>query len=166
MKYSLFSIFLLIFCVSITMGQKCQVVDQWISKVDPRVLCKNTPDLTVDLSDSDAMSIFVRLIKNKGRQSNSAILNASLSPLNSQRFETPSVEVASLYYITYIFNGNSDFASAIALQNGDDTINSKKAIAIAFRSYKKWLNRVKTIGIAEARRKKLDPLAGSDVRWY
>jgi hypothetical protein len=93
----------------------------------------------------------------------------------SQLLPLPTVEISSLYYISTLFNGSPDFAQAVALigvppkTKGEyDRLmfNTPSDIRKAYASYRRWFKRVKTLGLSEARRQKLDPLANSGVRWY
>jgi len=77
------------------------------------------------------------------------------------------VEVAALYYISYLFTQKWDHADAIALvSTKEDRLATDDDVANAYEAYEKWFARIKTIGLTEARKQKLDPLAGIDIRWY
>lgn len=102
-------------------------------------------------------------------------LFSGMKPETSQFVPMASVEIDALYKISMLFYGNDKFAHAIALvsvpieRHGkyhEYVFNSKKYIKRAFASYRRWFEKVKEIGLEEARKQKLDPLAGSGVRWY
>jgi len=81
-----------------------------------------------------------------------------------------TVEICALYYISSLFYQKQDHANAIVLRykkyRENSSLNSDEAVKIAFESYRKWFEKVKEIGLEEARKQKLDPLEGSGVRWY
>jgi hypothetical protein len=93
----------------------------------------------------------------------------------SQTIPVPKAEVSALYYISYLFYGSFDFADVVALTrisagpeppNERIVFNSKEDVQRAYKSYRKWFETIKSIGLDEARKQRLDPLAGSDVEWY
>jgi len=77
------------------------------------------------------------------------------------------VEIAALFYASYIFYGKDwdHFATGIALME-DRKINSPETIKKAYKHYRKWFEKVKEIGLEEARIRGLDPLKGSGIGWY
>lgn len=78
-----------------------------------------------------------------------------------------TVEVAALFYASYIFYGKgwNYFATGIALvENGKK--NDPKTIKKAFKCYREWFEKIKKIGIEKAREEKLDPLKGTGIVWY
>lgn len=81
-----------------------------------------------------------------------------------------TVEICALYYISKLFYDKYDHASAVVLRyrnyEENQSFNSDEAVKTAYESYRKWFEKVKEIGLEEARNQKLDPLEGTDVRWY
>lgn len=81
-----------------------------------------------------------------------------------------TVEINALYYISKLFYDNYKHTDALALRRpgfeNNKILNSDEIVSIAFESYRKWFEKVKEIGLEEARKQKLDPLCGSGVRWY
>src|SRR5205085_3851893 len=119
------------------------------------------------LSDVEKIAVIEKLLANKGRREKGSGLSAARGLDNSQTFAPPTIEVSSLYYISYLFYGNERFARAIALRNDlDDKVNSQRAIKIAYHSYGRWFSKAKKCGLEALRRENLDPLAGSRVYWY
>jgi len=81
--------------------------------------------------------------------------------------EMSKVEVAALYYISYLFYQKWDHSNAVFLVDKQaDKLNTEEAIKEAYRLYREWFQKVKTIGLSNARAAKLDPLTGSNIRWY
>ena len=109
------------------------------------------------------------LIRLEGHKTNGAFSGATHFEV-SQIFPRATVEICALYYISKLFYEKYDHANGIALRyknyEENRTINSDEAVKIAYESYRKWFEKVKEIGIEEARKQKLDPLEGSGVRWY
>lgn len=109
------------------------------------------------------------LLKLEGDKTRGAFSGATHTRV-SQMFPRATVEICALYYISYLFYEKYDHANGIALRyknyEENRTINSDEAVKIAYESYRKWFEKVKEIGIEEARKQKLDPLECSGVRWY
>lgn len=85
----------------------------------------------------------------------------------SQTFGPSPREVVALFEISKLFFQSDSFASAKVLFNlKSGAENSKTTVKKAFKHYRRWLISVKKIGLSEARRRKLDPLAGTGVKWY
>jgi hypothetical protein len=85
----------------------------------------------------------------------------------SQTFGPASVEVASLYYISFIFTQKWDHASAFVLVNTKaDRFADDKDIEKVYEAYQNWFANIKKLGLVEARKQKLDPLASTGIRWY
>jgi len=92
----------------------------------------------------------------------------------SQIFDTAPMNLAALYYISYLFTCNWKHGNAIALRGpGAEVSDSKSkyqttpwAIYKAYVSYRRWYQQVKAMGLANARAEKLDPLAGTGLYWY
>ena len=82
----------------------------------------------------------------------------------SQIDPMPPVEVAALFYISYLFHNEwRSVAETVTLVDRAGKTNTREAIAKAYRSYRVWFATVKRVGIERAREQKLDPLKGSDV---
>lgn len=110
------------------------------------------------------------LLRLEGDKSRGAFGGAT-STSGSWALNSPTtVEICALYYISVLYYERFDHASAVVLlyKNYQETKskNSDEAVKAAFESYRKWFAKVKEIGLKEARKQKLDPFEGSDVRWY
>ena len=92
----------------------------------------------------------------------------------SQIFDWAPMNLAALYYISYLFTSNWKHGNAIALRGpGAEVPESKSkyrtspwAIYKAYGSYRHWYQQLKAMGLAQAREEKLDPLAGTGLYWY
>lgn len=159
----------------------CNSCDKWHSKVDPEIAFdepskslekkeKATDALTISMSAkfSDAQEFFKAaecLLKLEGRSKKARIFGATRSDV-SQTFDSARIDVAALYYISYIFYERWDHAGAIALLDEHNNLDDDEIVKRAFSSYRKWLAKVRELGLESARRKKLDPLADSGISWY
>jgi hypothetical protein len=137
----------------------------WQSKVDAG-LVSPADDKKVDETDPriilDGIDCLLQMESNR----NPAKFSGATNPYVSQIFQPATVEVAALYYISYLYYQKWDHADAIALRSENGEINSPKAIQRAYKSYRKWFEEVRKIGLAKAREMKLDPLKDAKVRWY
>ena len=154
--------------VAVASAQDCSY---WWNKADPKV---NTNGSAIDETiPSNVVAGIECLLKLEGRKKIG--VRSGAKPEISQRVPEASVEINALYTISELFYHNDNFADAIALvsvpieRHGkyhEYVFNSKKYIKRAFASYRRWFEKVKEIGLEEARKQKLDPLAGSGVTWY
>jgi hypothetical protein len=95
-----------------------------------------------------------------------AKFSGATKPYVSQLFKPATVEVAALYYISYLYYQKWDHADAVALRDPNGEVNSPRAIQRVYKSYRKWFREVRKVGLAHAREAKLDPLDGTAIRWY
>lgn len=136
----------------------------WHSKVD-----FNKPLVLVNSENKNQEEIFFAvncLLQLEGKKAESNVAGASNARV-STFFEATSVEVAALYYVSYLFYQKWDHADApFLLYQKNSKKNSGKAVSKAYKAYKKWFEKVREIGLEEARKQKIDPLEGSGVSWY
>lgn len=136
----------------------------WHSKVD-----FNKPLVLVNPENKSQEEIFLAvncLLQLEGKKEESNVAGASNGYV-SNFFGATSVEVAALYYISYLFYQKWDHSDApFLITQRNSKLNSDRAVSKAYKAYKKWFAKVREIGLEEARRQKLDPLAGSGVAWY
>lgn len=143
----------------------------WWGKADPKV---HTGSREIDETAAEnVLSGIECLLKLEGRKGRGVRFGAK--PGVSQMVPPASVEVNALYTISELFYGDEDFAHAIALIGDPPKVsgkfdnlvfNSDQDVKRAFVSYRKWFRKVKKMGLDEARRSRLDPLANSGVGWY
>ena len=162
------TIFFLLASVSIVCADECQY---WKAQVDPKA-----KEVNYEIDETDERNIIAGircLLKQQGNRGNGLIFQSESHV--SQILPTPSVEISSLYYISHLFYGNYDFARAVALTRSPPKLvgeyskiefNSKQDVRKAYLSYRTWFDKVTKLGLDEARKQKLDPLAGSGVSWY
>ena len=135
----------------------------WISLVDPSV---PSPDMKLDWKDeSNVLNAIECLLHLKGKKG-PAKFSGATNPYVSDIFNEATVEVAALYFITYLYYQKKDYVNAVVLIDKNGEYNTECAINKAYRLYKKWYKEIKKIGISNAQKKGLDPLKGSGIRWY
>jgi len=137
----------------------------WYSRVDPRIKLpqdEKVPDVNDERELQKGIACLLQL---EGNENPSSIKGAT-SPRTSQTFSTTSVQVAALYYVSYLYYEKWDHAHAAVLVDESSTKDQKKTVAKAFEAYRRWFGEVKKIGLHEARKAEADPLAGSGIRWY
>jgi len=145
--------------------QSCNNCDIWQSKVDFNIKEAEKPEAINFANDKSITDGIECLLKLENKKDTSKIGGAT-RPNVSQTYGLVSVEVAALYYSSYLFTKKWDHASVIALVDDKGSVNVDEMVKIAFKYYKAWFKKVKAIGLTEARKQKLDPLKGSGVRWY
>ncbi|HMM79845.1 MAG TPA: hypothetical protein PKC65_07480 [Pyrinomonadaceae bacterium] len=161
--------------IAITIGfvaaANAQDCNYWWDKADPKETTSGS--VVDDTVPTNVIAGIECLLKLEGRKK--VGVRSGAKPEISHRVPEASVEINALYTISELFCGSDDFADAIALlsepaeSEGEFQtlkLNSEQYVTKAFGSYRKWFEKVKKIGLEEARKQKLDPLAGSGVRWY
>lgn len=152
---------------SILDGHPCSF---WVSQVDPSAgLSEDYRDAATDmrrLSEEEVLHAIRCLLTLEGNRSPARFSGATNSSISQVFDEHATVEVAALFYISFLFYGEWDHADAVALEDGDGRINSPEAISEAYKKYRDWFHQVESVGLDRARKSKLDPLRGSSIRWY
>lgn len=147
----------------VVMNSECK---NWQSLVDTSVEPPR-PRFVFDVSNELDVTVGIEcLLRLEGNKS-PARFGGALNPGVSQTFDKATTEVAALFYVSYLFKKKFDHASAVALTDSrTGKVNTPKSIKSAFAAYRKWFEKIKSIGIEEARKQELDPLEGTFVRWY
>jgi hypothetical protein len=144
---------------------------RWQTQVDPslkRVVIDNST-----LTDAETQEGIGCLLSLKGRTKIARFTGATRGNYNSStQYKAPdnraTIEIAALYYISFLFYKNWQHADSISLfDEGSEKINSNTKVSVrkAYKSYEEWFEKLKVIGVNEARKKKFDPLAGSGISW-
>jgi len=142
--------------------ERCLV---WRSKVDSTLMLpKDVPG--VDEKDQQRVMEGIDCLLRLEGNINKANFSGVTKPYVSQLFKPATVEVGALYYISYLFTEKWAHADAIALVDNKKEPNASKMVHRAYVAYREWFQHVKKIGLADARKKQLDPLKGKDIRWY
>jgi hypothetical protein len=143
--------------------QQNQNCEEWHNKIDSsKPLIITTVKSKSESEILFAIDCFLQL---EGKNLDSNVKGATSGAVSDIFFATP-VEVAALYYISYLFYDKWDHADAPFLIDKNSKRNTDEAVCESYKAYKKWFKKVKEIGLDEARKQKLDPLADSGIRWY
>lgn len=137
----------------------------WQSRVDPSVrLPKGSivPDISNERARLEAMECLLDL---EGNTKRSTIV-AATRPDTSQTFGAATVEVAALYYVSYLYYEKWGHAGAAFLRRKGDVTTDRESVAEAYKAYRKWFIKVKEIGLSRAREEQLDPFQNTDLSWY
>jgi hypothetical protein len=117
------------------------------------------------LTERERIEAIACLLKHRGDK-RPARFGGATNLSVSQILPSATVDLASLYYVSYLFTGNWQHADGIALWNRDGVMNPPGSVDLAYASYIAWFQRVKSMGISEARKQGLDPLEGTGLHWY
>jgi hypothetical protein len=137
----------------------------WLSRVDSDV---KRPDQFKHVDESNMDNIIVgiecllALEDNKKRARFSGATRYDVSQL----FAPATVDVAALYYVSFLFTQKWDHANAVAIVDKEGRINTDESIKEAFQAYREWFKEVKKLGIYKARESGIEPFAGKNIRWY
>ena len=138
----------------------------WQAKVDPSITLLRSSSQPSKANEDDPLEAIECLLKLEGKTSRSAFSSATVGYDISQRFPPATVEVAALYYASYLYHRTWHHARAMILMDQEGKKNTKTAIKAAYRAYRSWFATVREIGFREAREQRLDPLDGTNIRWY
>ena len=137
---------------------------EWDKRVDPRLGDSGIyPDRLPP--DPEVLVAISCLLKQRGNKE-PARFSGATRPGVSQQLPSATIELAALYYISYLFTGNPQHGDGVALWNQDGVINPPGSADAAYTAYRIWFRRVRSLGLAEARKRRLDPLKGTALRWY
>ncbi len=118
-----------------------------------------------DLSGLETINAIECLLHAQGNRHEAKISGVTHDYI-SQTMPPASVELAALYYISFLFTGLPDHADGIALQGLDGSLNPPGSIDVAYKAYRKWFVQAKLMGLETARKLQLSPLKGTNLRWY
>jgi hypothetical protein len=148
---------------------KKDICYRWQTQVDPSFKRIEINESTLSVAEvQEGIGCLLKLQgkTNKARFTGATRLNPYASQGNKPSQKAATVEIAALYYISYLFYNNWEHASSLSLYDENTgEVNSKKNVKIAYKSYREWFKKVIEIGLEEARKQKLDPLSGSSVSW-
>ncbi|MBN2431266.1 MAG: hypothetical protein JXQ27_07315 [Acidobacteria bacterium] len=166
-KMATISILLILFCLDVGYaGEKptsAEICQYWMSIVDPSI---QRPDLHLSWQDEGNILFAIEcLFELKGR-TGPANFSGATHPAVSDIFDHATVEVAALYFMTYLYYQTPDYVNAVVLVDKNNEFSTEAAIEKAYDLYRKWYQEIEKLGISKAREQGLDPLQDSDVRWY
>ena len=135
----------------------------WQGIVDEQI---KRSDIIVDLkSDKDVLSGMKCLLQMEGNKHRAGFSGVTRLDV-SQVFDEARADVAALYYVSFMFTRNWQHADAVALVRVNGGVSTNEIVKTAYRGYRKWFEEVEKLGLENARNEKLDPLAGTGIRWY
>jgi hypothetical protein len=137
----------------------------WQSEVDESVKLPHGYQEPGEKDERTIMNGIECLLNSEGNK-NKAKFSGATHAYVSQLFEPATVEVAALYYISYLYLQKWDHADAIDLANDNEGADQAETTRRAYKAYRAWYKKVKKIGIVKAREKHLNPLQGTGIRWY
>ena len=160
--------FLIFFIASSSWPQKSvqtSCCNTWTSRIDPSIVSEVKEVPSEYLNEDEFVHAVDCLLKLQGNIKEARFSGATNG--NVSAVPPPAtVEVASLYYISYLYYQRFDHANMVALVGPSGKYNTSEDTLEAYGSYRKWFERVKKIGLKKAREQKLDPLAYTTVKWY
>lgn len=148
---------------SIMSNKGCEV---WQAKIDPKIESSDIESWSNPKDDRVIVEAIGCLLKLKGIKRHSVFPTAGTSIENSISHSAPSVEIAALYYISYIYYQKWDHGFAMILVDKSGKHNSKESIKIAYKAYSVWYKKLQKEGTSKMREIKYDPLDGTDIHWY
>jgi len=151
--------------------KKNAVCYRWQTQVDPSIERVNIDNST--LTVAELQEGIGCLLKLKGKTKKARFTGTtSDNYYSSAQYQPPkypaSIEIAALYYISYLFFDNWEHAGSVSLFDEESekiNSNTKESVEKAYKSYQKWFEKIKEVGLEKAREEKLDPLAGSGISW-
>ena len=141
--------------------------NKWQGQVDPSVVYSGMNPVVSKVSAEEKVRAISCLMELEGRSGTAKFGGATRLDV-SKILPEPSVEIAALFYIRFLYLAKWDHCNGIALMDKNGEMNTSAAVKKAYASYKMWFENVKVMGIDEARAKGIDPMDGckDEVRWY
>lgn len=142
---------------------------KWRTQVDPRFARVEINEK--ELSDAEALLGIECLIELKGDRNTARFtgytnVSTSVSSRPPVIKKPATIEVAALYYASFVFYKDWGHAGSVRLFDPDTwKSNSSGNVKSAYKSYESWLINAKKIGLQKARELKVDPLEGSGIQW-
>ncbi len=154
-----------ILLISPATSARVNCCSSWYAKVDSSLPIESVKH-THNLEEKELLDGIECLMTLEGVRNKARFGRAVDSTVSEVLPETP-VEVAALFYISYLYYEKWNHASAVTLINESTAkYNQPEDVADAYKSYRRWFEEIKRIGLAKAREQKLDPLAYTKVKWY
>lgn len=165
LKILSFFFYVLVIAVTFANAQNCNICDFESARINQNTTFEGNCSNKDNLTDEETLAIMECLLNQKGNKT--TYIGVVLRNNVSDTFASSPVEVVALFYISYLFYGNNNFANAMVLTYDYDleNPNPQKAIKIAHNSYRKWFKKIKKVGLKKARELKLDPLSKTKVSW-
>lgn len=135
----------------------------WQSKVDPSVPLQGAR-LDELPGDAEAVEAIRCLLRLRGRTEPGRFGGATRFDV-SQVGPEPAIEVAALYYVTYIYERSWGHGDAVMIV-GPNGVNTKATVRQAFEAVARWVATVERMGMAEVRAQRLHPFRGTSLHWY
>jgi hypothetical protein len=148
-------------------GNSDEIKFYWYTRVSEEAIGSQKNTLKLDENEPTVIVDGIQILLTFQRDKSKALFcGATDVKYNSPEVDC-TVEVAALFYSSYIFHGKEwdYFASGIALVE-KGKINSPETISKAYKHYAKWFKKVQKVGLNEARKQGLDPLKGTGIGWY
>lgn len=142
---------------------------RWRTQVDPsthRIVIEESVLSDFEVEEGIRCLLELKGLNGKARFQGDTRANYNKSEQYRPQKRSASIEIAALYYASYLFENNWEHADAVVLV--DDVTgkaNTKELAERAYRSYRTWFTKVVKFGLKRSRELKLNPLEGSGVRW-
>jgi hypothetical protein len=138
----------------------------WQAKIDQMPGAHPILEEIDKLDEQQTLTAIQCLLRFEGDRRKARFGNATDPGVSDILPDTP-VEVAALFYISYLFKKEWKHALGVTLVNKSTReYNQPEDVAIAYQSYREWFEEVKKIGLEKAREQKLEPLSKSKIKWY
>lgn len=136
----------------------------WHSKIAPTATLVERPPL--DESNPEVIMEAIDCLLQLEGDKRPAKFGGATNPHVSQTFKEPAaVEVAALYYISYLFYQKWDHGDVVALRNRKGEYNTPETVRKSYKTYRKWFGKIRKMGLEKARKLRLDPLADTNIYW-
>lgn len=136
----------------------------WVRYIDP-TLGEGPIVIQLPIPEQEKLLAMQCFLRSEGNQ-NPARAKITMSFNGGRNLPQPTVEIAALYYISYLYEEDFEHALGIAFWDVQGCINPPGSVHLAYRLYEEWFAKVKGLGLEEARKQKLKPLATAKVKWY
>ena len=160
---------LLLFVVTIlgtSLNAHADDCNYWRSLIDPAIRYNGPRPNVEELTNADKIRAIGCLLSMQGQHGDAKF--SGVTRLNiSQVLPKASIEVAALYYISYLYCGKWGYSDGIALVDKYGKFNTKRSVKLAYKSYNDWYKKVLLVGLDKMKERRIDPLDNCDgVHWF
>lgn len=137
---------------------------RWMKLIDPSA-GKSSFAISFPIPEKEKLAAIECFLQAEGNQIPSRI-EMTMSHNGGEQLPPPTIELAALYYVTYMFEEKWDHAGGFALWNRKAEINPPGSVQEAYKCYREWFSKLKELGFAEVKKRNLKPLDNSSVQWF
>lgn len=145
-----------------------------VLKNEPTMMCSYNPEIFDSTSQTEIFKMATELLAFQGDTRPCALKITNYNPLSSQIYlgqnKEYTIQLEALFMLNQLFISSPFNYSPHPLlydkKNKKYLYGTESEMKEIYQLYIKWIVKVKEMGINAAKNKKIDPLEGSNYKWY